>query len=261
MNKKRCVLAVMGLLSILSMLTGCINQRLDGPGMERLGAQLVNVTEISTIEGYWSEDSIGYVLEIFGDQVIVRKGIVQANAEILCRDGMLYFSYAELVSAPNNQTYGYISEFELQADDTILIKVYLDDLDRTDEHILKRVDYPYSYERMDSLLEEIAGTYVSDSGEEVTIENTKNEHEKTGLSRHDCGYTMTIKNSQEEKTREDFFLGKKKYNDEIVIVNTANFSEGFIVRKNVADEYELVSLIIEMGEDEYITLEDIYRKR
>ena len=261
MNKKRCVLAVMGLLSILSMLTGCINQRLDGPGMERLGAQLVNVTEISTIEGYWSEDSIGYVLEIFGDQVIVRKGIVQANAEILCRDGMLYFSYTELVSAPNNQTYGYISEFELQADDTILIKVYLDDLDRTDEHILKRVDYPYSYERMDSLLEEIAGTYVSDSGEEVTIENTKNEHEKTGLSRHDCGYTMTIKNSQEEKTREDFFLGKKKYNDEIVIVNTANFSEGFIVRKNVADEYELVSLIIEMGEDEYITLEDIYRKR
>lgn len=229
--------------------------------MERLGAQLVNVTEISTIEGYWSEDSIGYVLEIFGDQVIVRKGIVQANAEILCRDGMLYFSYTELVSAPNNQTYGYISEFELQADDTILIKVYLDDLDRTDEHILKRVDYPYSYERMDSLLEEIAGTYVSDSGEEVTIENTKNEHEKTGLSRHDCGYTMTIKNSQEEKTREDFFLGKKKYNDEIVIVNTANFSEGFIVRKNVADEYELVSLIIEMGEDEYITLEDIYRKR
>lgn len=261
MNKKRCVLAVMGLLSILSMFTGCINQRLDGPGMERLGAQLVNVTEISTIEGYWSEDSIGYVLEIFGDQVIVRKGIVQANAEILCRDGMLYFSYTELVSAPNNQTYGYISEFELQADDTILIKVYLDDLDRTDEHILKRVDYPYSYERMDSLLEEIAGTYVSDSGEEVTIENTKNEHEKTGLSRHDCGYTMTIKNSQEEKTREDFFLGKKKYNDEIVIVNTANFSEGFIVRKNVADEYELVSLIIEMGEDEYITLEDIYRKR
>lgn len=229
--------------------------------MERLGAQLVNVTEISTIEGYWSEDSIGYVLEIFGDQVIVRKGIVQANAEILCRDGMLYFSYTELVSAPNNQTYGYISEFELQADDTILIKVYLDDLDRTDEHILKRVDYPYSYERMDSLLEEIAGTYVSDSGEEVTIENTKNEHEKTGLSRHDCGYTMTIKNSQEEKTREDFFLGKKKYNDEIVIVNTTNFSEGFIVRKNVADEYELVSLIIEMGEDEYITLEDIYRKR
>ena len=229
--------------------------------MERLGAQLVNVTEISTIEGYWSEDSIGYVLEIFGDQVIVRKGIVQANAEILCRDGMLYFSYTELVSAPNNQTYGYISEFELQADDTILIKVYLDDLDRTDEHILKRVDYPYSYERMDSLLEEIAGTYVSDSGEEVTIENTKNEHEKTGLSRHDCGYTMTIKNSQEEKTREDFFLGKKKYNDEIVIVNTANFSEGFIVRKNVADEYELVSLIIEMGEDEYITLEDIYKKR
>ena len=229
--------------------------------MERLGAQLVNVTEISTIEGYWSEDSIGYVLEIFGDQVIVRKGIVQANAEILCRDGMLYFSYTELVSAPNNQTYGYISEFELQADDTILIKVYLDDLDRTDEHILKRVDYPYSYERMDSLLEEIAGTYVSDSGEEVTIENTKNEHEKTGLSRHDCGYTMTIKNSQEEKTREDFFLGKKKYNDEIVIVNTANFSEGFIVRKNVADEYELVSLIIEIGEDEYITLEDIYKKR
>lgn len=261
MNKKRCVLAVMGLLSILSMLTGCINQRLDGPGMERLGAQLVNVTEISTIEGYWSEDSIGYVLEIFGDQVIVRKGIVQANAEILCRDGMLYFSYTELVSAPNNQTYGYISEFELQADDTILIKVYLDDLDRTDEHILRRVDYPYSYERKDYLLEEIAGTYVSDSGEEVTIENTKNEHEKTGLSRHDCGYTMTIKNSQEEKTREDFFLGKKKYNDEIVIVNTADFSEGFIVRKNVADEYELVSLIIEMGEDEYITLEDIYRKR
>ena len=78
-KKRRCVLAVMGLLSILSMLTGCINQRLDGPGMERLGAQLVNVTEISTIEGYWSEDSIGYVLEIFGDQVIVRKGIVQAN--------------------------------------------------------------------------------------------------------------------------------------------------------------------------------------
>lgn len=261
MNKKRCVLAVMGLLSILSMLTGCINQRLDGPGMERLGAQLVNVTEISTIEGYWSEDSIGYVLEIFGDQVIVRKGIVQANAEILCRDGMLYFSYTELVSAPNNQTYGYISEFELQADDTILIKVYLDDLDRTDEHILRRVDYPYSYERKDYLLEEIAGTYVSDTGEEVTIKKLEIEQEMTGLTRHNCGYEMIIKNDQGEKTREDFFLGKKTYKDEFTIINTTDFEEGFIVRKNAEGEYELVSLIIEMGEEEYLTFEEIYKKR
>lgn len=55
----------MGLLSILSVLTGCYNQKLDGPGMERMGAELVNVTDISKIEGYWSEDSIGYVFEIF----------------------------------------------------------------------------------------------------------------------------------------------------------------------------------------------------
>ncbi len=261
LSKMWSVMAIMGLLGLLNMLTGCHNQRLDGPGMERMGTELVNVTDISQIEGYWSEDSIGYVFEIFDNQLIVRSGMVQLETEIVNYNGKLRLSYDELISSPNDQIYGYISSFKLQKDGTILIGVNLVNPGRTDEHILKRVDYPYSYERMDSLLEEIAGTYVSDSGEEVTIENTKNEHEKTGLSRHDCGYTMTIKNSQEEKTREDFFLGKKKYNDEIVIVNTANFSEGFIVRKNVADEYELVSLIIEMGEDEYITLEDIYKKR
>lgn len=261
LNKKRSVLTIMGLLSILSVLTGCHYHKLDGPGMERMGPELVNVTDVSKIEGYWSEDCIGYVFEIFGNQVIVRNGIIQEEADVVKQNGKLWLTYGELISSPNNQVYGYISDFRYQEDDTILVKVYLENLDRTDEHILRRVDYPYSYERLDSLLEEIAGTYVSDFGEEVTIKKTENAKEKTGLSRHDCGYTMTIQNSQEEKSREDFFLGKKKYNDKLVIVNTSDFSEGFIVRKNADGEYELVALIIEMGEDEYKTMEEIYIKR
>lgn len=261
LNKKRSVLIIMGLLSILSVLTGCGYHKLDGHGMERMGAELVNVTDISKIEGYWSEDCIGYVFEIFDNQVIVRSGIVQMETEIVNLNGKFWFTYEELISSPNNQSYGYISDFMYQEDDTILIKVYLEDQERTDEHILKRVGYPYSYERLDLLLEEITGTYVSDSGEEVIIENQKTEHEKTGITRHDCGYIMIIKNSQGENSREDFFLGKKTYKDEMTIVNTTDFSEGFIVRKNAEGEYELVSLIVEMGEDEYKTLEDVYTKR
>lgn len=251
----------MGLLSILSALTGCRNHKVDGPGMERIGAELVNVTDATNIEGYWSEDSVGYVFEIFDKQVIVRSGIVQMEAEIINRNGKLYFTYGELISTPNNQSYGYISGFELQEDDTILIKVYLEQLGRTDEHLLRRVDYPYNFERLDSLLPEIEGTYISDAGEEVTIKKLEAEPEKTGRTRHDCGYSMTIKNSRGEKSREDFFLGKKKYNDAIAIVNTTDFNEGLIVRKNVEGEYELVSHMIEMGEKEYKTWEEIYKKR
>lgn len=251
----------MGLLSILSSLVGCHNHKLDGPGMERIGAELVNVTDASNIEGYWSEDSIGYVFEIFDKQVIVRNGIVQLETEIINRGGKLYFSYGELISTPNNQGYGYISSFKLQEDDTILFKVYLESLGRTDEHILRRVDYPYGYERLDSLLGEIEGTYISDAGEEVTIKELRTEHDKTGRTRHNCGYSMIIQNSRGEKSREDFFLGKKKYNDEITIVNTTDFNEGLIVRKNSEGEYELVSRIVEMGEEEYRTWEEIYTKR
>ncbi len=251
----------MGLLSLLGVLTGCRKHVVDGPGMERIGAEMINVTDVSDIEGYWSEDNIGYVLEIFGKNVIVRSGMVQMETEIVSSYGRLYLPFDELVSSPNNQVYGYISEFELKEDGTISIKVHLEGLDRDDEHILKRVDYPYSFERMDSLLEEVAGTYVSDSGEEVTIKKSETEHEKTGRTRHDCGYSMTIKNSREENTREDFFLGKKKYKDEITIVSTTDFNEGFIVRKKADGEYELVSLLIEMGEDEYNTWEEIYKKK
>ena len=251
----------MGLLSILSVLTGCHNQKLDGPGMERMGAELVNVTDISNIEGYWSEDSIGYVFEIFDNQLIVRSGIIQLETEIVDYYGKLRLSYDELLSAPNNQIYGYISDFELQEDDTILFKVNLVNLGRSDEHILRRVDYPYNYERMDYLLEEIAGTYVSDSDEEVTIKKLETEQEITGSSRHNCGYEMLIKNNQEEKSREDFFLGKKKYNEEITFVNTTDFNEGLIVRKNAEGEYELVSIMVEMGEEEYLYMEEIYKKR
>lgn len=251
----------MGLLSILSMLTGCHNHKVDGPGMERIGAELVNVSDISNIEGYWSEDCIGYVFEIFDNQVIVRSGIVQLETEVVSRDGKLCLSFGELLSTPNNQIYGYISSFTHQEDDTILMKVYLQNPGRTDEHILKRVDYPYSFERKDSLLAEISGTYVSDLGEEVTIADLNTQHEKTGRTRHDCGYTMTIKNNRGESVEEHFFLGKKKYKDELTIVNTTDFHEGLIVRKNEEGEYELVSLIIEMGEEECRTLEEIYKKR
>lgn len=261
MIKKRRALVVMGLLSILGMLTGCRKHILDGPGMERMGAELVNVTDSSELYGYWSEDCIGYVFEIFDNQVIVRSGIVQLETEIVNRNGKLYMPYEELISAPNGQAYGYISEFELREDDTIAIKVHLDSLERTDEHVLRRVDYPYSYERVDTLLPEIAGTYVSDFGEEVTIEKSETEHEKTGRTRHNCGYTMRIKNSQGEKSSEDFFLGKKAYKDELTFVNTADFNEGLIVRKNAEGEYELVSLIIEMGEETYRTMEEIYQKK
>lgn len=261
MKKKRSVPAIMGFLSILSVLTGCHNQKLDGPGMERIGAELKNVTDISKIEGYWSEDSIGYVLEIFDNQVIVRNGTIQLETEPVEHNGKLCLSYAELISTPNDQIYGYISDFKLQEDDTILMKVYLQNPGRTDEHVLSRVDYPYNYERMDALLEEIVGTYVSDWGEEVTIQKRDEEREITGRTRHDCGYTMIIKNSSEEKSTEDFFLGKKKYKDEIRIVNTADFNEGLIVRKNEEGEYELVSLMVEMGEEEYKTWEEIYIKR
>lgn len=261
MDKKRRALVVMGILSILSMLTGCRKQILDGPGMERLGAELVNVTGSAVLDGYWSEDCVGYVFEIFDKQVIVRSGIVQLETEIINRNGKLYFPYEELISAPNGQAYGYISEFELRNDDTISIKVHLDSLERTDEHVLRRVDYPYSYERVDSLLSEVAGTYVSDFGEEVTIEKSETERESTGRTRHDCGYTMRIKNSREEKEREDFFLGKKTYKDALTLVNTTDFNEGLIVRKNAEGEYELVSLIIEMGEENYRTLEEIYHKK
>ena len=144
--KKRSVLRIMGLLGILSMLTGCANHKLDGPGMERLGAELVNVTDVSEIEGYWSEDCIGYVFEIFNNQIIVRNGIVQLETVIINQNGKLWFPYEGLISSLNNQIYGYISDFKYQEDDTILIQVYLENLDRTDEHILRRVDYPYSYE-------------------------------------------------------------------------------------------------------------------
>lgn len=258
MNIKRRLLATMGLLGILSMLTGC--HKLDGPGMERTGTELTNVTDVSMIEGYWSEDSVGYVLEIFDNQVIVRSGIVQLEAEITDRNNKLYFSYDELLSTPDGRIYGYISEFKLQDDDTILMKVCLLDQGRTDEHILRRVDYPYNYERLDSLLEEIVGTYVSDFGEEVTITKLETKQEITNRTRHDCGYVMIIKDSRGEKSKEDFFLGKKKYDDKITLVNTSDFNEGLIVRKNADGEYELVSLFIEMGEDEYITSEEIYKK-
>lgn len=251
----------MGLLSILGVLTGCHNQKVDGPGMVRMGPELVNVTDISNIEGYWSEDSIGYVLEIFDKRLIVRSGIIQLETEIVDSYGKLRLSYDELRSAPNDQIYGCISDFELQEDDTILFKVNLVNPGRTDEHILRRVDYPYSYERKDNLLEEIAGTYVSDVGEEVTIKKLEIEREMTGLTRHNCGYEMIIKNNQGEKSREDFFLGKKAYKDEIILVNTTDFNEGLIVRKNEEDEYELVSLIIEMGEEEYLSFEEVYKKK
>lgn len=251
----------MGLLSILSALTGCRNHKLDGDGMERIGAELVNVTDISKLEGYWSEDCVGYVLEIFGNQVIVRSGMVQLETEIVNSNGKLCLSYGELISAPNNREYGGISGFEVRDDGTILMKVYLYNMSRTDEHVLRRVDYPYNYEREDSLLAEISGTYVSDFGEEVTIKKSEKEQEKAGRTRHDCGYTMVIKNSQGEKTREDFFLGKKNGKNELTLVNTNDFNEGLIVRKNAEGEYELVSLIIEMGEEDYKTLEEIYKKK
>lgn len=67
------------------------------------------------------------------------------------------------------------------------------------------------------LLEEIAGTYVSDSGEEVSIEKLETERKIIGTTRHDCGYEMIIRNSQGEKSSEDFFLGKKTYKEEIRI--------------------------------------------
>lgn len=261
MNIKRRVLATMGLLGILSALTGCHNHVLDGPGMERIGAELVNVSDVSKIEGYWSEDCVGYVLEIFDNQVIVRSGIVQQETDIVGLNGKRYLSYDELISTPNGQSYGYISGFEYQNDDTILLKIYLQSQERTDEHLLRRVDYPYSYERLDSLLEEIVGTYVSDFGEEVTITASKTEHEKSSRTRHDCGYTMIIKNNRGEESREDFFLGKKKYKDDITFVNTTDFSEGLIVRKSADGEYELVSLLVEMGDEEYRTMEEIYVKR